>query len=115
MERRIKNGTKILLGIMGFASVGIFICWLMLMAMGEPEAANEVKDLPDKVEQAKQQAQEESVNAVTGLATELNEERKKLVANEDDPYLKSIINWVFVAIFLYLGIGLLAAFGIKVK
>ncbi|MFA5888582.1 MAG: hypothetical protein WC852_07785 [Candidatus Nanoarchaeia archaeon] len=107
--------SKIFLGILGFSSLGLFVTFLLLLAVGEPEAANETKNLPNTLNDAKQEAQIESTNAITGAMVDLNEERKELIANEEDPNLKNMINWIFFGIFFYLGITVLAILGIKLK
>jgi len=105
---------KILLGIFGFATVSIFLVWLMLMTMGEPEAAQDVKDAPKKLEEAKEQARTEAVTGITTALSDINEDRKKAVASEEDPYLKSVINLVYLLVMLQIVILILAFFGIKI-
>lgn len=105
----------ILLGIFGFASISLFLMWGVLHLMGEHETAEEVKDLPNTVDEIKEEVTTETANALTGAMVDLNEERKQAVENEKDPYLKMVINLIFLAVIIQFGIAILALFGIKVK
>ncbi len=61
-----KKIVGILLGILGFASISFFVMWGALHVMGEHEAAEEVKNLPDTIENAQEEAKEEARNALIG-------------------------------------------------
>jgi hypothetical protein len=111
----MKKLIAILLGILGFASISFFIMWGALHLMGEHEAAEEVKNLPNTVNEVKENAIKEARNALVGAAIDLNEDRKKAVAKEEDPYLKNVINLIYLAVFIQIEIAMLALFGIKVK
>ena len=83
--------------------------------MGEHETAEEVKNLPNTVNEIKENVTAETANVFTGAMVDLNEERKQAVENEKDPYLKMVINLIFLALIIQFGIAILALFGIKVK
>ena len=88
----------ILLGVFGFASVSIFIMWGVLHLIGEPETAEEIKNIPNTIEEAKQEALDESKDALVGAVVVLNENRKKAVEQEEDPNVKNIINLIYLVI-----------------
>tara|TARA_Y100000310_G_scaffold79925_1_gene76615 strand:- start:2004 stop:2219 length:216 start_codon:yes stop_codon:yes gene_type:complete len=71
--------------------------------------------LPNTVEEIKDNVTTETANTLTGAMVELNEERKQAVENEEDPYLKMVVNLIFLAVIVQFGIAILALFGIKVK
>ncbi|MBU0457460.1 MAG: hypothetical protein ABH824_01390 [Nanoarchaeota archaeon] len=105
----------ILLGIFGFASISFFLMWGALHLMGEHETAEEVKKLPNTVNEIKENVTAETANVFTGAMVDLNEERKQAVENEKDPYLKMVINLIFLTVIIQFGIAILVLFGIKVK
>ena len=114
-KNKMKKIIAILLGILGFASISFFIMWGTLHLMGEHETAEEVKNLPNTLEEAKENATKEARNALVDAAIDLNEDRKKAVAQEEDPNLKNVINLIYLAVFIQIGIAILALFGIKVR
>ncbi|MBU1631758.1 MAG: hypothetical protein KKA58_02945 [Nanoarchaeota archaeon] len=83
--------------------------------MGEHETAEEVKKLPNTVNEIKENVTAETANVFTGAMVDLNEERKQAVENEKDPYLKMVINLIFLTVIIQFGIAILVLFGIKVK
>lgn len=105
----------ILLGIFGFASISLFLMWGTLHLIGEPEAAKEVKTLPNTIEGIREDATRETVNVLSGAVIDLNEEREKAVANEEDKNLKRVINLIYLAVIVQFVVAILALFGIKIK
>jgi len=83
--------------------------------MGEHETAEEVKNLPNTVNEIRENVTAETANVFTDAMVDLNEERKQAVENEKDPYLKMAINLIFLAVIIQLGIAVFALLGIKVK
>ena len=105
----------ILLGIFGFASISLFLMWGALHLIGEPETAKKVKNLPNTVEGIKEDVTQETVNVLSGAVVDLNEEREKAVANEEDKNLKRVINLIYLAVIVQFVVAILALFGIKIK
>lgn len=111
----MKKIITILLGIFGFASISFFMMWGVLHLMGEHTTAEEVKDLPSTVEEMKKNVTTEVKNEMVDAVVDINEDRKKAVAQEKDPYLKQVINLIYILVMIQFGIAILALFGIKIK
>ncbi len=117
------NYLKLFLWVFGFASLGIFVLWGMLHLSGEPEAADQVKNLPNTVDEIKQNVTERVAGEFTGAAVEtindVNEDRKEAISKAESPYEKMFLNYVYLYVIFALGFAflgaILALFGIKIK
>jgi hypothetical protein len=114
-KAKIKKTILMLLGILGFASITIFIMWGALHLMGEHKTAEEIKSFPNTLGEAKENVTLTAANTLLDAAIDLNEDRKKAIEQEENPYLRNIINLIYLAVFFQIGIAILAVFGIKIK
>jgi hypothetical protein len=108
----MKNLVMILLGILGFASMGIFLTWLMLNLIGHPQEAQEIKDLPNNVSEIQEEARGKAIDGLKDAIVQVDENRKEAVADQQDPNLKNFINMLYLLIIFQLFIGILAAMGL---
>jgi len=87
-----------------FLSVGI-----MLHFMGEHQAAGEVMNVPDTIEDAKS----EVAGGLVKAAAEVNEQRIEAVSKEENPYLRASIDMLFWLVIISFLAPILSLFGIK--
>ncbi len=87
---------KVGLGIFFGGSLVIFVAWLILMSSGEPQKAEEVRNIPNQIEDAKSQAQDKALGGIGKAISQVNEDRKQAVAREQDPNQKNLINIIYM-------------------
>lgn len=100
-----------LLIIFGFASVSIFIIWVVLYLGGEHVAADEVKSIPSKLEDIKESTSREAESVFIGELKNVNEKRKEDVLKEDTQSGKFFVNFVYGVLLVALVIAILKFFG----
>jgi TRAP-type C4-dicarboxylate transport system permease small subunit len=98
----IKENPLIVLLILGFSSYSIFYAWGFLTISGNSEEAETVKNLPDTVKGVRDNVSKEATTELIEEAFELNEERKQVVSQEEDPFKKNIKNIIYLSVIFSL-------------
>jgi len=94
MDKRI----KIILGLIGGGSLFIGTIVVILFLVGEPTQANEVRQISVEIDKDMQEVKEEVAQTGKTILGQLNDERKKAVAQEKDPYISLMLNSIFLYI-----------------
>jgi hypothetical protein len=122
---------KIILGIFFGGSLAVAIIWGTLILLGEPKQAEDVRNIPNQVEEAKQNVTNELINSGKDVVTDtgnaiipaFKEAGESMAQDIKDPVVKSTISggMTFVGFLLWLVVVIiivgviLTALGIKVK
>ena len=92
MEDWIKYGIYII----GGGSFTFGLIFLMLIFVGSPEEAQEVREIPNQINKDISDVKEDITEEGKNVISQLNEDRKRAIANEKDPNIRGIINLVYI-------------------
>jgi hypothetical protein len=110
---------KWLLGIIGGGSLFLGIVVTILFLVGEPQQAMEVREIPDEIDRSVDNVTDEVASTGKTVLSQLNEDRKEAVAQENDPSTRGLINMIYLytmgfVIYVFV-IIILALTGLKDK